>query len=123
MQHFPPSDELQFLLGKEVASVRFEPSGVHFVWWEGGEIHAMRNFDHTDEQGMQHQFGNGMWFDPPSLLHRLVQRKVAALDVNDNSLRLAFDDGQTLVFHAEAGNGEHGLIQLGNDLKDDWIVF
>ena len=122
MQLFPPSNELQFLLGKEVASVRFEPSGVHFMWWEGGEIHAMRNFDHTDQEGVQHQFGDRR-SDPLSMLHRLVQRKVAALDVNDNSLTLAFDDGQTLVFYAEAGTGEHGLIQFGNDLKDDYIIF
>ena len=123
MQLFPPADELQFLLGKEVSSIRFEPSGVHFVWWEGGEIHAMRDFDHIDREGTQHHFGEGMWSDPASLLHHLIQRKVTALDVKDASLTLNFDDGQKLVFFSCTGSGENGLIQFGNDLKDDYIIW
>ncbi|MBS0482772.1 MAG: hypothetical protein JSR96_11615 [Proteobacteria bacterium] len=123
MPLLPPANELQFLLGKEISSIIFGSSGVHFVWCDGGEIHAMRDFDHTDQGGVRHQFGNGMRFDPPSLLHRLVQRKVTALDVNENSFILTFDDGQALVFHAQAGNGENGLIQLGSSLSDDYIVW
>ena len=123
MQLFPPDDDLQFLLGKEVSNIVFGSSGVHFVWWEGGEIHAMRNFDHLDGEGVRHRFGEGMWIDPPSLLHRLVQRRVKTLDVDDQSLTLSFDDGQKLIFHAYTGRGENGLIQFGEDLKDGWIVW
>ena len=123
MQLFPPEHELQFRLGKELINVEFRPGGVRFVWWEGGEIHAFRDFDHTDAEGLCHQFGRGVWLNPPSLLHRLIQRKVLALDVDDNSLTLSFDDGQSLVFRAYRGCGENGLILLGKDISDDYIVF
>lgn len=123
MQLFPPAGELQFLLGKEIASICFEPSGVHFLWWAGGEIHAMRDFDHIDREGQRHHFGMGMWSDPASSLHHLIQRKVAALDVADESLMLNFDDGQKLVFFARAGGGENGLIHLGKSLEDDYIIW
>jgi hypothetical protein len=123
MQLFPPEHELQFLLGKEISNVVFGTGSVHFVWWEGGEIHAMRDFDHTDPEGLCHQFGRGMSLNPPSLLHRLIQRKVLALNVDDNSLTLRFDDGQSLVFRAYTGCGENGLILLGKDISEDYIVF
>lgn len=96
---------------------------MHFLWSEGGEIHAMRDFDHIDREGRQHHFGRGMWSDPASFLHHLIQRKVTALDVKDASLMLNFDDGQKLVFFAHAGSGENGLIQLGKSLEDDYIIW
>lgn len=83
----------------------------------------MRDFDHTDEEGNTHEFGEGAWRDPPSLLHRLIQRKVIELDVASNSLTLIFDGGQSLRFMAHEGIGENGLIQLEEDLSEGWIVF
>ena len=122
MQLFPPIDDLNFLLGKEISNIVFETCGVHFIWWDGGEIHAMRDFSHIDPEGKYHQFGEGL-LDPPSLLHRLIQRKVVALEVNEDSMVMKFDDGQSLIFHAVAGRGENRLIQFGRTLEDDWIVW
>ncbi|MBN8484606.1 MAG: hypothetical protein J0L50_07480 [Sphingomonadales bacterium] len=123
MALFPPRSDLTFLLGKELARVAFEPCGVHFIWWGGGEIHAMRDFDHTDDKGTCSEFGSGNWLDPPSLLHRLIQRKVSAVELLEDSLVLKFDDGQLLRFYALKDAVENVLIQLGNELKDDYILF
>ncbi len=104
-----------------MARITFVTSGVHFIWWEGGEIHVTSDFEHKDEEGVRYQLGD-LFRDPPSLLHRLIQRKVVAVQVSDSSLTLTFDDGQELTFDG-AGIGENGLIQFGADLSDGWMVF
>lgn len=83
----------------------------------------MRDFDHTDDKGTCSEFGNGNWLDPPSLLHRLIQRKVSAVELLEDSLVLKFDDGQLLRFYALKDAVENVLIQLGHELKDDYILF
>ena len=118
---FPPSSELAFLVGKEVAQVAFMTSGVRFIWWEGGELQVASDFEHTDQDGVRHQLGD-VFCDPPSLLHRLIQRKVTAVQGNDSFLTLTFDDGQELTIDA-TGVGENGLIVFGADLSEGWIVF
>ena len=117
----PPSEELAFLVGKEVARVAFETMGVHVIWMGGGEIHAMSDFEYRDQDGMRHQLGD-VFRDPPSTLPRLIQRKVEVVHVTDSGLKLVFDDNQELTFSA-TGLGENALIQFGTDLSDGWIVF
>ena len=118
---FPPSNELAFLIGKEVTRVAFQTSGVRIIWWEGGEIDAMCNFEHCDQRGIRHRLGD-VFVDPPSMLHRLIQRKVSSVKANGSYLTLTFDDGQELIFDG-TGVGENGLIKLGNELTDGYIVF
>ncbi|MEO1729949.1 MAG: hypothetical protein AAFR64_04355 [Pseudomonadota bacterium] len=118
---FPPTSELDFLIGKEVAQVAFVTDGIRFIWWEGGEIRVTSDFEHKDQKGVCYRLGD-VFRDPPSLLHRLIQSKVSAIQVNDCSLTLTFDDGQELIFDS-TGIGENGLIQIGADLSDGWIVF
>ena len=118
---FPPPSELAFLVEKEVGRIEFVTDGVHFIWWGGGEIRASSYFEHRDQQGLIYQLGD-VFRDPPSLLHRLIQRKVVEVHANDSFLTLTFDDGQELTFDA-TGRGENGLILFGADLSDGWIVF
>ncbi len=118
---FPPPSELDFLIGKEVARIAFLTDGVHFIWWGGGEIRVSSYFEHRDQQGLRYQLGD-VFRDPPSLLHRLIQRKVAEVHANDSFLTLTFDDGQELTFDS-TGIGENGLILFSADLSDGWIVF
>ena len=117
----PPSNDLAFLVGKEVARIAFETSGVHFIWDGGGEIHAMGTFVHVGSDGVSRQFRD-VFLDPPSLIHQLIQRKVSAVRADESSFTLVFDDGQELAFDA-AALGESGLIQLAADLAEGWIVF
>ena len=118
---FPPPSELAFLVGKEVARIAFVTDGVHFHWWGGGVIRVSSEFEHRNQQGLRYQLGD-VFCDPPSLLHRLIQRKVVVVHVNESFLTLTFDDGQELTFDA-TGIGENGLILFGDDLSDGWIVF
>lgn len=118
---FPQHSELAFLVGKEVAQVAFVTDGVRFIWWEGGEIRVTSDFEHRDQKGVRYQLGD-VFCDQPSLLHRLIQRKVSEIQVNDHFLTLKFDDGQALIFDG-TGPGENGLIQFSSDLADGWVVF
>jgi len=118
---FPPSNELEFLRGQQVTQVVFQTDGVRFVCWGGAEIHAMGDFEHKDHDCNTHQFED-VFLDPPSLLHRLIQRQIFSVEVNGDLLKLSFDDGQELTFNSSP-NGENGLIKFGADLTDGWIVF
>jgi hypothetical protein len=117
----PSSNDLAFLVGKEVARVAFETMGVHFIWEGGGEIHAMGPFIHLGPDGVWRQCDD-VFLDPPSLLPRLIQRRVAAVGADGNGFTLVFDDRQELTFDA-SGLGENGLIQFATDLAEGWIVF
>lgn len=81
----------------------------------------MGEFEHKDKNGVRHQLGD-VFRDPPSLLHRLIQRKVVAFRVTDSFFTLNFDDGQELAFNG-SGLGENGLIQLSSDPTDGWVDF
>lgn len=81
----------------------------------------MGKFEHKDCDGISHRFGD-VFLDPPSLLSRLIQRKVTDVHVDEGYLRLLFDDNQELSFDG-TGLGENGLIQLEADLTDGWFVF
>ena len=120
---FPPRSELELLLGKAVSRISIGTSSIHFIWWEGGGIDVSGYFDHIDSSGVCREFGEGNWVDPPSLLHRLLQRKIISLETGPETLELAFDDKQLLRFYGKTNLPENGLIMFGNDLMEDYIVF
>lgn len=101
--------------------VAFETAGVHFIWWGGGEIHAMGDFEHRDQDGARHKLGD-VFRDPPSTLPQLLQRKIEKVQIEEGALNLIFDDGQELNFTA-TDLGENGLIKFSDDFADGWIVF
>ena len=123
MRLFPQPNELQFLVGKELTKVTFYSGEIYFGWWDGGGLSARFAFEHMDEAGRKQTFEGGGTGEPPSLLHRLLQRVVSYVEVEASHLTLGFDDGQRLRFLAEPGRGECGLIQFTDDLADGWIVY
>ena len=115
----PPISALKFLIGEELSLISF---GTHvtFHWWDSGNIQAYGYFDHVDEHGQVHEFGDGY---PPSVLHHLLRKKVTSLSGGQDNLTLIFDDGQSLRFYVAPNLPENVLIQLGKDLQDGWEVF
>jgi hypothetical protein len=123
MLPFPPSSQLQFLIGKELAQVVLGPHSVHFSWWEGGHINAQHDFEHVDEDGRTHLYDCTAFTGPPLLLHRLIQKKVLMLESEPLCLTLAFEGGQLLRLRSEEGPWECGLLQFTENLADGYIVY
>jgi hypothetical protein len=123
MHTFPPSSKLQFLIGKELAQISLDPNSVQFRWSESGQITAQFDFEHIDGERNAHRYDCTAFNGPPLLLHRLIGRKVQAVEVEELCLTLVFDDGQLLRLWSEEGPYECGLIQFTNNLADGCIVY
>ncbi|MGZ3173003.1 MAG: hypothetical protein ACXWJC_08095 [Croceibacterium sp.] len=123
MHAFPPSSELQFLVGKELCQIAFDPNSVQFRWSEGGQITVNDEMEHVDESGTVHFYDCTAYTGPSLLLHRLIQKKIVMLEVQPFCLTLGFEGGQLLRLRSEEGPWECGLIALSDDLADGWIVF
>jgi len=123
MHPFPPSSELQFLIGKELAQVVLDPHSVQFRWLDGGQITAQHDFDHVDEDGRVHRYDCRAFAGPPLLLHRLIQKKILMLEAAPFCLTLMFEGGQILRLRSEEGPYECGLIQVADDLAAGYIVY
>jgi hypothetical protein len=123
MHKFPPLPELQFLVGKEIGQIVFDPHSVQFRWSNGGQITAYDRIEHTDEYGETHAYDCTAYTGPALLLHRLIQKRVTVLDVEPLCLTLGFEGGQLLRLETEEGPYECGTIQFTDDLADGWIVY
>jgi len=123
MRPFPPSSELQFLVGQELQQVALDPHSVQFRWSSGGQITVQYDFEHVDEDGHKHTYDCAAFTGPPLLLHRLIQKKVVKLEVDALCLTLVFEGGQVLRLRSEQGPYECGLIQFTDNLEDGFVVY
>lgn len=123
MNAFPDAAELQFLVGRQLSEIVLQPNAVQFRWWEGGQITAMFDIEHVDEDGRNHRYDNAAFTGSPLLLHRLLSKRIVMLHVEAFCLTLGFEGGQQLRFFAATGRGENGLIMFGANLEEDHIVF
>lgn len=123
MYAFPAVSDLGFLVGKELAQVALDPQGVQFRWEQGGQISAWFEIEHIDDQGHQTRYDGIAFTGPPLLLHRLLQRIVSRIESVPLLLTLHFDDGQRLMLHSQEGPYECGMIQLGRDMADGFIIY
>jgi hypothetical protein len=123
MHAFPPVSELQFLVGKELGQIALDPNSVQFRWSEGGRITVQWGFEHVDEDGATHSYDCTSWSGPPLLLHRLIQKKISAIEALPLCLTLTFEGGQLLRLKSEHCPYECGIIQFTDHLGDGWIVY
>ena len=123
MHPFPSLAELQFLVGRELGQIALDPNSVQLRWSEGGQITVTGELEHLDECGATHSYDCAAFTGPPLLLHRLIMKKVAMVDVEPLCLTLVFEGGQQLRLMSEEGPWECGVIQFTNDLVDGYIVY
>lgn len=123
MHRFPSASELQFLVGKELSQIALDPNSVQFRWSEGGQITVNDKLEHVDESGTTYAYDCAAFAGPPLLLHRLIMKKVAMIEVQPFCLTLAFEGGQRLRLGTEEGPWECGLIAFTDNLADGWIVY
>jgi hypothetical protein len=115
MHPIPAASELQALIGREIAQIALDPHSVQFRWDEGGFIRSEFDIEHIDEEGISWRYDCTAHSGPPLKLHRLLQKKVESLEVDELCLTLLFEGGAKLRLFTEIGPYECGLIQLTED--------
>lgn len=110
MRPFPPAAELQCLLGEVLAQVLLDPFQVQFSFESARCLVAALGIEHVEPDGTVWAYGCSASDGPPLLLHRLLQRSIAAVAREDLRLTLTFDDGSALRVFSDLGPYEAGQI-------------
>lgn len=115
MRSFPPAADLHFLIGKQLGQVCLDPQSVQLHFWNGGGIHIEHDIEHVAKDGEAYRYDCKAHTGPPLLLHRLIARTIASIDVEPLRLTLHFDDTQRLILHTEESPYECGHIRSADD--------
>lgn len=111
MHPFPPTSELQFLVGFEVSQICLDPWSTQVRFSEGGQITVEGPFEHLDIQGRSHLHQTGDERDTgPIFLRELIQKRIAMVQRDATRLTIAFDNGAILKLWSEATPYESGQI-------------
>jgi hypothetical protein len=117
MHPIPPSEELSFLIGSEVAQIIVDPYEVRFLLVSKRSQTELRSgdaFAYRDREAEDiFQSSSGCRMQAPIRFHALLQQRVSALTATavGDELRLTFENGQILTIFSEVGGKyESGMI-------------
>jgi hypothetical protein len=120
MHPFPPSAELQFLIGLEVGQVCLDPWSTQFRFVDAGQITVEGPFEHVDVAGQSHLHQAKSEQDTgPVFLRDLIQQRITKLESDRFRLTISFSNGSMLRIASEEGPFENGHI----DHPAGFVVF
>lgn len=120
MHPFPARELLQCFIGDAIAQVWLDPHSVQFRFESMRHLLAAQGIEHVEADGTLWAFDCDAAEGPPLILHRLLYRKIIAVDRQDFRLTFRFDDRSTLSVLSELGPFESGHI---NAPETGFIVF
>jgi hypothetical protein len=116
MHPFPPTAELQFLLGEEIAQICLDPYALQFRFAKGGHISVEGRIEQLDRDGNSHSHDCQTQPQAALYLHQLLQRRVVRVEGESYCLSLTFDDGSKLRIFSDDGSYECGHISSNGGL-------
>ena len=111
MRPFPPEAELQCFLGDAIAQISLDPHGVRFTFESMRRVVAEFGIEQVDPNGTVWSYDCEAAQGPPLILHRLLYRRVIAIERAELRLTLRFEDGSALVVLTDQGPYEGGHIE------------
>lgn len=130
MHPFPPVEKLGFLVGAELSNVTLDPYAVRFSFVEGSMIVVEHGLEFVDVEGRVHAHDPQRRLGPdPIYFHKLIEDRVAHIEVQEYRLSLVFESGQTLTVLSELGPYESGQIYhseydaAGKLTEKEFIIF
>jgi hypothetical protein len=120
MQSFPPASDLQCFVGDEIAQVKLDPNGLQFSFQSKRLLAAEAGVEQTEPDGTVWPYDCQAADGPPLILHRLLYRRIVAVEREDLRLTFRFEDGSALAILAEISGYESGHIYLS---ETRFIVF
>ena len=110
MHQFPPSADLQFLLGETLGQIALDPWSLQFRFADGGQITVEGRIEHVDAGGLTHSHDCQKRTGEALYLHQLLQHSITAVDAEPLCLSLTFANGAILRIFTELGGLECGQI-------------
>jgi hypothetical protein len=123
MYRFPPTADLQFLVGEEVGQIELDPWSLQFRFAGGGQITVVGRIDHIDEGGLTHSHDCRTRAGEALYLHQLLQHPIAVVGAEPLCLSLTFANGAILRIFSDLGPYECGQIFPPEKSKLGFIVF
>lgn len=110
MHPFPPASALAAFQGDAVAQVWLDPYGVRFIFESAKQIYAETSVLHVEPDGTEWLFECLGHNGAPVVFHRLLYKRIVAVEREDLLLTLRMDDGSGLMIRSEIGPYESGHI-------------
>ncbi len=112
MYQFPAASELSSLIGEMLIQVCLDPHSTQFRL-DSGHITAEYTVEQIDPEGKVWRYDCVAHEGPPIMLHRLVGKTIATVEVEPLRMKIGFADGAQLHFLSEIGPYECGQISIG----------
>jgi hypothetical protein len=113
MHPFPPTSELEFLIGKELQQVSLGYWSFSFSF-DAGNICVEGDLEHIDSAGVLHRHNTDGDRLSPLYLHHLLGQSVQQITVEPLCLTLQFNRGDRLRIFSDEGQFECGQIYSDN---------
>ena len=111
MRPFPPAADLQCFVGDAIAQVSLDPYGVQFSFGSMRRLVAEFEIEQVEPNGTVWSYGCDAAEGPPLILHRLLHRRIVAVEREDLRLTLKMEDRSSLAIVAQIGPYESGHIE------------
>ncbi len=110
MHPFPPAADLQCFIGDAIAQVTLDPYGVQFSFESMRGLVAEFGIEQIEPNGTVWPYDCEAAEGPPLILHRLLYRRIVAVEREDLRLTFRIEDGSALAILADVGSYESGHI-------------
>ena len=110
MYPFPSDEQLRIFVGDAIAQVSMDPYAVQFSFESMRRLVAEHRIEHLEPNGTVWGYDCEAAEGPPLLLHRLLYRRIVAIEREDLRLTLRFEDTSALAVLSELGPYECGHI-------------
>jgi hypothetical protein len=121
MHQFPPSADLQFLLGKTLGQIALDPWSIQFRFGDSGQITVEWRIEHIDPDGLTHAHDCQKRTGEPLYLHQLLLQSITAVDAEPLCLSLTFANGAILRIFTELGGLECVQISFLGSGTGYWV--
>ena len=111
MRPFPPAADLQCFVGDSIAQVCLDPYGVQFSFESMRRVVAEFEIEQIEPNGTVWSYACEAAEGPPLILHRLLYRRIVAVEREDLRLTFKIQDGSALAILADIGPYESGHIE------------
>jgi hypothetical protein len=118
MYEFPPTSELNGLIGETLTQVGLDPYGTQ-LHFDPSHITVEHALEQIEPDGTVWRYDCVAAEGPPIMLHRLVGKTVASIECEALRLKIGFENGAQLHLLSVIGPYESGQIGVGGK----FIVF
>lgn len=121
MHKMPPFEQIARFVGDAIAQVRLDPYAVQLVFENMRQIDVNERLEHVEPDGTVWKYSCDAANGEPIVLHRLLYKRIVAVEREDLRFTLKIEDGSLLSIFSEIGPYESGLIWEAD--RADWVVF